>query len=145
MESLRTFIPIDPVPKARPRFTRRGHVYTPGHTRQYEDIVRWKCKDLIQQNKMLYDMALNITIKFFLRKPESVKRYYPSVRPDIDNYVKAILDAMNGVVYKDDGQIVKLDVSKAYSDCPGVEILVEGRPEPEKGTMHYVSTNTDAG
>jgi Holliday junction resolvase RusA-like endonuclease len=144
MEPIRVFIPIDPVPKARPRFTRRGHVYTPVTTRNYEDILRWKMKDLISSNNVLYTMALCFTIRLFIRKPDSVKRYYPSVRPDIDNYVKAVLDACNGVVYKDDGQIISLTVSKAYADVPGVEILIQGRPEPVKGMMHVGNTNSDA-
>lgn len=145
MESLRAFIPIDPVAKGRPRFSRGGHVYTPTTTKSYESILRWRLKDLIKQNPSIYTMALRVTIFFFLKKPDSVKRYYPSVRPDIDNYLKAVLDAMNGVVFKDDGQIVSLTVSKAYADCAGVEILIEGKPEPVKGAMHYDNSSTNAG
>ena len=46
-------------------------------------------------------------------------------RPDIDNYLKFILDASNGVLYKDDSQIVKVEMKKIYSITPRVEIVLE--------------------
>jgi Holliday junction resolvase RusA-like endonuclease len=46
------------------------------------------------------------------------------VRPDIDNYAKAILDALNGVMWADDGQIVQLTASKSYGE-PRVEIEIQ--------------------
>ena len=51
---------------------------------------------------------------------------YPIVKPDIDNVAKAILDALNGVVYKDDNQIVELHIKKLYSDEPRVIVKIEG-------------------
>ena len=46
--------------------------------------------------------------------------------PDIDNLVKFILDGMNGLIYKDDAQVVKLIVQKLYDsegDCSGRTIV----------------------
>lgn len=48
----------------------------------------------------------------------------PTGKPDLDNLEKAIADAMNGVVYKDDAQIISSDKVKMYAP-PGVEGFTE--------------------
>ena len=64
---------------------------------------------------------------FHLPRPKSLpKRVVHHVKkPDADNLAKAIKDAMRGVVYKDDSQIVELIVRKQYGDPPRVVIAVE--------------------
>lgn len=49
---------------------------------------------------------------------------YPTVKPDLDNLVKAVLDAINGIVFIDDKQIVDLIVKKRYSDKPRINVAV---------------------
>ena len=49
---------------------------------------------------------------------------YPAKKPDIDNIQKAVLDGCNKVVWKDDALICKIEVEKAYSDKPRVEVHV---------------------
>lgn len=49
----------------------------------------------------------------------------PSKKPDIDNIVKAVLDALNKVAYRDDTQVVELQVRKQYSERPRLEICLE--------------------
>lgn len=49
---------------------------------------------------------------------------YPIVRPDIDKLTRAILDALTGIVYKDDSQVVELDVKKRYGYPEGVKIKI---------------------
>ena len=53
---------------------------------------------------------------------EGVRR--PTKKPDIDNVEKIILDALNGIAYDDDKQVVEEASSKLYSDVPRVEIEV---------------------
>lgn len=48
----------------------------------------------------------------------------PEKRPDLDNYAKAILDGADGILYKDDAQIVKLILQKHYDENPRVEIKI---------------------
>lgn len=49
-----------------------------------------------------------------------------TTKPDLDKCSRALLDALTGVVYRDDGQVVRLDASKAWDDAePGVAIVVE--------------------
>jgi Holliday junction resolvase RusA-like endonuclease len=46
-------------------------------------------------------------------------------KPDLDNFVKAVKDALKGLVYRDDSQIVRLAASKDYGDPLRVEIRIE--------------------
>jgi Holliday junction resolvase RusA-like endonuclease len=49
----------------------------------------------------------------------------PIKKPDASNVLKSVEDAMNGVVYKDDSQIVNIHVSKVYSSVSGVDVCVK--------------------
>ena len=49
----------------------------------------------------------------------------PIVKPDLDNYIKSTLDALNGVIWTDDATIVELNTSKWYADDPRIEIEVK--------------------
>lgn len=48
----------------------------------------------------------------------------PLKRPDLDNLGKSVLDGMNGIVYRDDAQVVTMCSKKIYSEIPGVDICV---------------------
>lgn len=47
-----------------------------------------------------------------------------TVKPDLDNLVKSILDGLNGIAWHDDAQIVQLNVSKSYSESPHIFITI---------------------
>lgn len=49
---------------------------------------------------------------------------FPAVRPDLDKLTRAALDAIKGVVYADDSQVVRIDVAKVYADVPGLRATV---------------------
>lgn len=119
------FIPLEPVAKGRPRISPNGHCYTPGTTRAYEGDI----KDLLYAQRKhfleIFNKPLNIYLKFFISPPKKFVRHYPSCRPDVDNFAKAVLDAMNGIVFKDDGQIITLTISKRYHSNPGTEVTIE--------------------
>lgn len=59
---------------------------------------------------------ISLSISFIIRKPASVKRDYPAVRPDVDKLARFFLDAASGVIYEDDAQVINLDLSKQYGD-----------------------------
>src|SRR5690606_194541 len=48
----------------------------------------------------------------------------PCVKPDIDNFVKAALDALNGVVFADDKQVVRVEAEKRYALQPKLVVTV---------------------
>lgn len=116
-------IPVKPVPKGRPRFTRSGHTYTPKATRQYEKAVAQYTKMVIKnplQGALWMDIVIN-------KKPpqswSNTKKQKaidglikPIVKPDIDNYVKSIKDGMEGVAFKNDSQVVQIHARKRYAE-----------------------------
>lgn len=127
-----------PQGKARPRFSRRrGTVttYTPQKTVDYErEVVRaYKsaCGGLFFGEKI--PLAARITAYF---KPPKNTRcnvrqamyrgdILPTKKPDADNIAKAICDALNGVAYHDDAQIIIMRVAKKYGEVPRVEVEIQ--------------------
>jgi len=70
------------------------------------------------------DGAMGLDVTFYVQRPRSVKRQYPSVAPDLDKYLRAVGDALSGVAFQDDSQIVDIRARKVYSDTPGAEIKI---------------------
>lgn len=66
---------------------------------------------------------LNIT--FNLTKPKFSKNEYPIVRPDLDNYTKAILDCGNNILWEDDSQIVNINCKKQYLDISNIILEIK--------------------
>lgn len=115
---------IQPVSKARPRLSKSG-VYTPQKTKCFEKSIQLLARQ--QYRKAPIEGAISVTVLFNIPRPKSVtekKRKYPCVKPDIDNYAKALLDALNGIAFKDDAQIIDLTLSKRYGE-PGIAVEVE--------------------
>lgn len=70
------------------------------------------------------DGAVGINITFRVRRPKTVKREYPTVAPDLDKYIRGCLDALTGICYTDDSQVVDISSRKVYSDTPGADIKI---------------------
>ena len=49
----------------------------------------------------------------------------PVVKPDVDNVAKSILDALNGIVYLDDKQIIELNIEKIYAETSWTEVKIK--------------------
>lgn len=81
--------------------------------------------------EVLTDVPVVVLLEFGIARPKTVKREHPTVKPDLDKLTRAVLDALTGRVYKDDAQVVRLVVSEAYSERPGVDIRV-GRITPNR-------------
>lgn len=64
---------------------------------------------------------IEMTIDFRLPRPKTVKRDLPYVAPDLDKLIRAVLDALTGIAYVDDGQVVTIASTKTYGE-PGVTI-----------------------
>lgn len=102
-------VPGRPKPKQRPRMTRRGRVYTPEETLQYEDLVRTAYK---AQDGELYDGPVRISVRLTNEATHiSVQPTYLAKSPlrgDIDNYLKSIMDGLQGAAFNNDRQVVAL-------------------------------------
>lgn len=122
------FVPGDPVPQARPRVTTRAgfaQTYTPAKSRHYGSYVRMVAATYAPAE--LLDQALKLTCCFVIQKPASKPRrcLHPATKPDLDNLVKAVKDALEGVLYTNDSRIVEIAARKVYGTPPGVQVQLE--------------------
>ena len=145
VRSISFSVPGEPTGKGRPRFTRTGHPYTPGKTESYESLVRLAyggCGMIFLKG---VPVRVRITACFSIPKSVSKKKrammiagdIVPTKKPDFDNIQKIICDALNGVAYHDDSQIVKADIEKVSSTTPHVE--VNNQVEKERRTRELLS------
>ncbi len=93
--------------------TKRGSCYTPGKTREFERTLKMLATKAYQDKPL--EIALKIDIWCFLKRPPTVKRKFPSVKPDGDNFIKSICDSLNGILWRDDAQLVDINFQKRYS------------------------------
>ena len=126
----------DPVPKSRPRFARRGNfvqTYTDAKTIDYETHVAMKARQAIGASEPLQGaLTVFLYLRYLIPPSYSKKRKEACLRGveypkkiDIDNVYKSITDAMNGIVYTDDSQIVEAHIKKVYAETAGANIMVQ--------------------
>ena len=126
----------NPVGKGRPRFAKRGKfvsTYTPTKTRDYESIIKDAAKQAMGSSEAV-ETPVTVAIYITVPIPSSYSKKRteaclsgserPTKKPDADNVFKSISDGMNGIVYKDDCQIVGINVKKVYSSVAGVDVMV---------------------
>ena len=118
-----------PQGKARPRFSRKsGVVYTPAKTAKYEKTI---AKAYMEAGGKCIpaDCYVSVNVSAFFPIPKSYSRakrkacidreLRPDKKPDMDNILKAVLDALNKVAYEDDKQVVELIGRKYYTENTG--------------------------
>ncbi len=122
-----------PVGKGRHKYRKHQNyvqTYTPEKTVNYEDLVKMEYR---RQVKYYFpdNHAVYMYIRAYYKIPSNASRKkreemlsgncVPLVKPDSDNIAKIIMDALNGIAYKDDNQVA-VSVEKFYSETPHVEI-----------------------
>ena len=117
---MKIIIEGDPHPMARPRVV-KGHVYYLSRDIEWRELIRWTCLQAMARREP-YECALEVRAKFY-RKLNPVSKCYG----DIDNLLKGLFDGMNGIVFKDDSQIVKVTAEK-YCDKENPRAEVEVMP-----------------
>lgn len=127
MKKLRFTVPGKPQGKARPRHTKSGIVYTPKKTKDYEELI--KTYYLLKAPMLMFaddNISLSITVWYDIPKstPKGKAKdmlngdIEPNKKPDIDNIVKVVIDALNGVAYNDDKQVIEVTAKKQYAANP---------------------------
>ena len=130
-------VDANPVGKQRARYVKRGNfvqTYTPEKTRTYETLIRDAAIEAMGASEPLETpVTLYLYIRVPIPKSHSKKKVeaclngldQPIKKPDASNILKSVEDGMNGIVYKDDSQIVNIHVSKVYSSVSGIDVCVK--------------------
>ncbi len=134
MSQVKFSIPGEPCAKGRPRFIRAtGQVMTPEKTANYEQLVKLSYLQQVERDKPLQGpLVAKVYANFAIPKSVSKKRFqrmisrqeYPQKRPDADNLAKIVLDALNGIAYSDDKEIVCLEVRKYWAEVARVDVVL---------------------
>lgn len=117
-------------PKGRKPFIQH---YTPAETRKYEErVAKLARRAWGDAEPSMRPIELQVTV--YAEIPEGWSKWkreaaargeiLPTGTPDLDNVVKSIADGMNGVVFKDDGQVASVDAVKLYA-AEGADGYVE--------------------
>jgi len=119
--------------KGRHRTTKTGHTYTDLKTSEYEKMVKWIFKTTCKEPMFLAHVPLTCEIIAYFQRPKSKTKCninYPTKKPDCDNIEKIICDALNGLAYHDDSQIVEITTKKRWTtDNPRVEVEIKRKIE----------------
>ena len=132
-------VPGEPCGKGRPRFCKVGkfaRAYTPAKTVNHEATIK-QLFTVRYPDFTPLDGPMAMTVIAYMGIPASAsakarvemlaQRVWPTKKPDADNILKLVADALNGLAYVDDKQIVTAHFHKAYSDRPRLEINVVER------------------
>ena len=123
-----------PEPQGSARgYVRGGRVVITSDNRglhQWREVVTWAAREAMAGKPLVErpsEVYLHLT--FRLSRPASLpkKRVHPTTKPDVDKLLRASLDAMSGVVFRDDAQAVGCRVNKRYcepGEQPGVSVEV---------------------
>lgn len=131
---IKFIVPGEPKAQGRPRFARMGNfvrAYDPKVSGDFKSRIAFFAKE---SGVISTDEAVTLQIDVYVKRPkarcrksDSTIRLPCSKRPDVDNYAKAVMDALTGIAWKDDGQIQELTVRKYYHEIglsPRTEISV---------------------
>lgn len=104
-------VPGVPVAKGRPLVTQRG-TFTPAKTRKAEAAIRAAAK-IAMVGLPPFDGPIGIEFRAHFTKAKSSKFKHKTMKPDLDNLIK-MCDALNGICFHDDSQIVTIIAAKCY-------------------------------
>jgi len=135
MSTITFTLPGTPQPKGSTRaFVRGGRAITTSDNpkvaawQEALSIVAWAARRAHGGGEVYPSSDAAIIVEAWFYFPPPIKmppgRVYPTVRPDVDKCARALLDALTGVLYYDDGQVVDLLARKRYSVRPRVEVRV---------------------
>ena len=123
-----------PIALKRHRVAKNGRMYDPSYKDKKQiwlQIAKFKPKQPLVGDIMLkviftieYPKKFYRTGKFKHLLKDNIPEYV-SVRPDLDNYLKLLLDVMNKGFYVDDSQVVKLQAEKVYGRKGKTEVVIE--------------------
>ena len=127
---------IKPMAKQSFRTTRTGQKYLDASVIRYRKAIRnMAIAQMRNQKAEKIEGAVNMNIIYAFRRPKSLskkerneidggKNIPKTTKPDIDNLTKAILDALNGIAWKDDAQVTQINIQKVWSAKDQIEVEI---------------------
>jgi Holliday junction resolvase RusA-like endonuclease len=120
------FLNVKPHPKGRPRFS-NGKIFTPKETQNAErDINLLVVYHMEDRNLHISEKPICLEMIFYfgaqIKHDEFV---YHTDLPDLDNCVKTVCDALNGIVYYDDRQVARIVCEKRFGRTEGIQLIVK--------------------
>lgn len=146
-----------PVPKGRPRFAMRGgrpRTYTDAKTSRWESDARLEARARLGARRPLtgplrLEVGIHLTIPAswpdWKRNAALRGNIRPTGKPDLDNVLKATKDAMNGILWLDDSQVVDITARKHYTDAPRVTLIVTALAAHPANTASRAAYRADGG
>jgi Holliday junction resolvase RusA-like endonuclease len=123
---MRIKLPLSPIPAPRPRVTSKGWTYYPKKYKDWKDRAAELIPDLLSKLGLESPLEgpLKVKAEFVATRPKTTKLDAP--KGDLDNFLKT-LDCLNGLLFSDDSQIVRLEAEKRWAP-PGqagfIQLLV---------------------
>ena len=100
-----------------------GHII---HT-QGSALAAWRSAIALaarQAGALPAEGALELDMIFTMQKPRTVTRSHPTVPPDLDKLVRAVLDGLTAIAYRDDSQVTAFTARKVYGERIGLDISI---------------------
>jgi Holliday junction resolvase RusA-like endonuclease len=121
-----------PTPQKRPRFARRGKfvvTYSDQHAEadDFKDCLKSQARN---HTRIPAGTPVTLRVVFYVRYPKGTpaKKMFtgiePTKKPDLDNYIKFILDCSNGILWHDDSQVIAITAEKHYDVNPKTKIII---------------------
>lgn len=122
-------VPNRAVPLTRPRInmskvfgrSKGPLVYTPYKCKKYQKLVA-DCFKKAYPDAVFLNHPIRAVIQFRIKTPGTPSKF--AHRPDIDNYLKSVLDGLDGVAYEDDAFVTSVTAEKFYVDTKDEELTV---------------------
>lgn len=118
--------------KGRPRHSFHGHVYTPAKTRAAEKSLGYVALAAMNKSSLkIFEGPVRLSVQLFIEYPKSWARkrrqqtVFYTGKPDADNQIKLICDALNYIVWHDDSQVCEINFRRVYWETSKFHIQVE--------------------
>ncbi|MNP23881.1 Endodeoxyribonuclease RusA [compost metagenome] len=126
----------EPVAQGRPKFSTAGgfpKAYDPKKSRDYKDYVRLAAVEYAPKAPLEGPLGMVLTVyrstpKSFSKRKSAMAeegKITPTTKPDVDNYLKGVKDALKGIIWCDDSQVVDVYARKRYSARPRIEVKIK--------------------
>jgi Holliday junction resolvase RusA-like endonuclease len=138
MHQLSIVIPGCPIAKKRPRFFRRGGLVGTYNAQETEEgRAMQHLHRGLPEGWTPIDGAIRVWALFEMPIPKSASKKAKigmqsneiphTKKPDLDNLVKFVKDCANGILWRDDSQVIRIEAAKRFSDNPRTQILIDWR------------------